>query len=253
MNMRNALRGMLLLIGLLALPLLAGEPATPAAAETLYVSHGERVPLRAQPDPSAAVTGYLGAGAAVTVTGRQAGFASVAAGNKTGWILATDLSSTAPPRLQVSQLQSRLDRLESESAARIGELEADNTSLQQQLRTAQANARNARSNLEESSSEQTAELNDARARIDQLESQNASLREALETAEQQIDTLKLANDANAMLQRVPTRARTAERSWTLPSLPWLLGSGLGLLLGGIVFGIHWRNRQLRKRYHGMEL
>lgn len=241
---------MLLLVGMGCMPLLAGEPAN---SEPLYVSHGERVPLRAQPDPSAAITAYLAAGDAVTVTGRQAGFASVAAGSKTGWILTTDLGSTPPPRLQVSQLESQLDRQQRDSSARISELEANVATLQQQLRSAQASARNARSNLEENSSEQTAELNDARVRIDTLEDDNERLRQALAAAEEQIDTLKLANEANAMLQRVPTRKREQEERWVSKDLGWLLGGGLGVLLLGLLLGITWRNRQLRKRYHGMEL
>lgn len=226
---------------------------TAAAPETRFVRNQPSIPLVSEPGPEAVIIKRLTPGEAVTVIGEQGNFVNVTAGGTDGWIQATDLTTTQPPALR---LETELEQARSNLQAaqeRESTLENEIAGLQQQLRTARANARNAEQSLVATESSQTEELNEARLRIDQLETALEQSQDALEKAEARLSELEMARSASQLLARSPARSGPNGAYLWNPSLSYAIGASFAALLLGLLLGIYWRNRQLKKRYSGMEL
>lgn len=225
------------------------SPQALAAPETRFVRHQPSIPLVSDPGAEAVIVKRLTPGEIVTVLGEQGDFVNVSSEGTSGWVRNTDLTTELPPSRLVEQAQSEL----AASEEKVSGLEREVASLQQQLRSARANARNAQQDLEATESSQTEELNETKLRVDELSEQLQQANTALEESRQRISELEMARSASKLLAQTP--ARSAETSSALfgKTLVYSIGAGAGLFVLGLLLGILWRNRQLRKRYYGMEL
>lgn len=224
-----------------------------AAPEIRFVRNQPSIPLVSEPGPEAAIIKRLTPGEAVTVIGEQGNFVNVTAGGTDGWLQASDLTTAQPPALR---LETELEQVRNELQAaqeRESALENEMTGLQQQLRTARANARSAEQSLAATESSQTEELNEARLRADQLETELEQSQDALAKVEARLSELEMARSASQLLARTPARSGSGNADLRNPPLSYAIGASLAALVLGLLLGIYWRNRQLKKRYSGMEL
>jgi SH3 domain protein len=180
-----------------------------AAAETAYVTDSLRLGLHAAPDTSDRAFENLISGTAVEVLERNPNYARVRLGDgREGWVKATFLVALKP------------------AAARVVELEAEMSTLQEAATAAKAAQAAAEQNLARYTAELQAKTGSA------------------ETIQETVARLQEENRAHE--QRLETYRHSLPVKWVIPAL-------VVVLVAGFFAGLWWLDALIRRRHGGFRV
>jgi len=244
------------------------------SAQAAYITDRIEAELYAQPFAQGARLGSVRSGAQVEVLNSDGEYARIRTpDNLTGWIEARFLSDnlSAPEEMQTLQ-----DKLREQTAAlkasrdKLAQLEQDRLSdaelkkLRQSakdagwLRAELKKAREQIKTLEAAAKTTQAATTDTQQTLQQLRAENADL-------EQRLAAVLLINDQNGELAAPPETLLAPEPDAGAGpdtqandnggdvKLEWFLGSLVSAIIIGIILGISWMDKRLRRRHGGFRI
>lgn len=241
-------------VALLAALLLS--PLAPAA----YITDDVEVDVYAQPQNQGAVLATVYSGNRVEVLTWDGQFAHITTDkNVTGWIEAKFLSDAINTQGELKAMQRKTRDLEAELLAakdRLAKLQVAGIN-DEDLKTLQQNAKDA--------GWLRAELKKARDRVTELESTAKSRQSETASSRDELEELRRNNEAleqklaAVLLVEAKAGASAADAGpgadadgWMI-RLEWFLGSIASAVIIGIIIGMVWLDRRLRKRHGGFRL
>ena len=251
----------------------------PGLSGAAFITDDIELQVYSQPFNQGAMLTTIKSGDKVEVLSSDGDFARITTGNNvTGWIEARYLSDEINTRTQLQTLQRRAQDLEAELNATKDKLAKVQTSsisdaelkkLQQSakdagwMRAELKKARDSIKQLEDAAKTRKAATTDTQKELEELRTQNAAL-------EQRLAAVLLVNGEQEGLQaaeitEAPTTenvdpagmessadSATSESSLAI-QLEWFLGSIVTAIIIGIILGMVWLDKRMRKRHGGFRL
>jgi SH3 domain protein len=234
-----------------------------------YITDKVEVELRAQAFGQGAVLGTLQGGDDVEVLSSDGDYARIQTANKiTGWIEARYLSDSKPKQADVQalkkELQAAKDKLQKLQASVPSD--AEMKKLQQAVKDAswlRVELNKAREKIKalEAAAQSSASASSAtQQELEALRASHADLEQRLAAAllineQQQMAEISAAPDAAPITdsagERLATQTTVAE-GWSFRP-QWFLGSIFTAIIIGIILGMVWMDRRMRRRHGGFRL
>ncbi len=219
---------------------------SPVVVNAAYVSERLFLSIYASPRENASLVKTLPSGSEVEILEEEGEFVRIRAANDVeGWAKAEFITEQTPASLTIKQITQQRDQLQAQLNA-IGVTEQTVKRLQRQLATANRQIKNLNKDIEDKQS--TAQEQAEQQKFDQT-AQLQLLYQELEESEQA--TLVLADENKALKSKL--RAAGGNTHDTLTKIAWLLLSMSLCLVLGILLGIGWLARRVRRRFNGRKV
>lgn len=246
----------------------------PAISYGAFISDNIEINIYSQPGGRGVVVATIGSGSEVEVLNEDGEYSRILTGfNLTGWVESKYLSEDRPETGDIQSLQQQNQDLRAElQAARAALLEAQDMDLSPTeleelrkrandvgwMRVELKKARDKVNELEATLKTRSAKASNSNQELDQLRTQNAELAKRLAAAllvnSQQEVSGEPENQPGEESQQSSNAPETESQTtrWRI-KLEWFLGSLVVAIIIGLVVGMIWMDKRMRRRHGGFRL